>query len=55
MSVTEEAVLAALAVRPWGAGTFRLGYRFLEGGADVDDVYNFAFIHYYVFGWSQRF
>lgn len=50
-----EDVLAALAVRPWGAGTFRLGYRFLEGGADVDDVYNFAFIHYYVFGWSQRF
>jgi hypothetical protein len=50
-----EDVLAAVAVRPWGAGTFRLGYRFVEGGVDVEDVYNFAFINYYVFGWSQRF
>ncbi|MBN2346224.1 MAG: hypothetical protein JXO51_07510, partial [Candidatus Aminicenantes bacterium] len=24
----------------------RLGYRFVEGGADVDEVYNFAWIHY---------
>ncbi len=50
-----EDVLAALTVSPYGKGIFRLGYRFLEGGADVDDVYNFAFINYYVFGWSQRF
>jgi hypothetical protein len=24
----------------------KLGYRFIEGGADVDQVYNFAFIHF---------
>ncbi len=50
-----EDVLIALTVSPFGKGTFRLGYRFLEGGVDVDDVYNFAYINYYVFGWSQRF
>lgn len=25
---------------------FKLGYRFIEGGADVDQVYNFAYIHF---------
>jgi hypothetical protein len=50
-----EDVLLALTVRPFGKGQFRVGYRFLEGGADVDEVYNFAWISYYVFGWSQRF
>jgi len=28
----------------------KAGYRFLEGGADNDEVYNFAFIHYFVIG-----
>ncbi|UCE20451.1 MAG: hypothetical protein JSV84_08990 [Gemmatimonadota bacterium] len=28
----------------------KLGYRILEGGADVDEVYNFTLIHYLVFG-----
>lgn len=32
----------------------RLGYRILEGGADVDSVYNFALIHYAVIGVSIR-
>lgn len=33
--------------RQFGKGlTLGLGYRGLEGGADVDDVYNFAFLHY---------
>jgi len=50
-----EDVLLALTVRPWERGTFRLGYRILEGGADVDEVYNFALLQYAVFGWSQRF
>jgi len=50
-----EDVLVALAVQPWGQGAFRLGYRLLEGGADVDEVYNFALVQSYVFGWSQRF
>jgi hypothetical protein len=34
---------------------FRLGYRFLEGGADVDDVYSFALIHYAAFGIRYHF
>lgn len=50
-----EDALLAIVVRPWHQGTMRLGYRVLEGGADVDDVYSFALIHYYVFGWSHRF
>lgn len=50
-----EDVLLAVAVRPWQQGTLRLGYRLLEGGANVAAVYNFALIQYYVFGWSQRF
>ncbi|MEZ4386899.1 MAG: hypothetical protein R3D98_04865 [Candidatus Krumholzibacteriia bacterium] len=50
-----EDVLAALVLRPRADGSLRLGYRILEGGADVDEVYNFAFIHYYTFGWSQQF
>jgi len=28
----------------------KLGYRFLEGGADVDETYNFAMLHYLVMG-----
>lgn len=50
-----EDALLALALRPWDQGTMRLGYRVLEGGADNDEVYSFALIHYYVFSWSQRF
>ncbi len=33
----------------------RLGYRFLEGGADVDSVYNFAFINYLALGAKMSF
>jgi hypothetical protein len=33
----------------------RVGYRFLEGGADVDEVYNFALINYLVTGLEARF
>lgn len=29
-------------------GSFALGYRTVEGGADVDEVYNFAWLHYAV-------
>jgi hypothetical protein len=32
-----------------------LGYRILEGGADVDDVYNFALFQYVVAGFSVAF
>lgn len=50
-----EDVLVALILRPRAHGSLRLGYRILEGGADVDEVYSFALIHYYTVGWSQRF
>lgn len=33
----------------------RLGYRILEGGADNDEVYNFALFHYGLAGISYRF
>ncbi len=33
----------------------KLGYRFIEGGADVDQVYNFAFIHFVDFGLVYTF
>jgi hypothetical protein len=36
----------------WGIST---GYRLLEGGADVDDVYNFAWFHYAVTSLEYRF
>ncbi|HYD40537.1 MAG TPA: hypothetical protein VEB43_06880 [Anaeromyxobacter sp.] len=39
-----EDVSLALEVRS-GELTFRAGYRLLEGGADDDEVYNFAWIH----------
>jgi hypothetical protein len=31
------------------------GYRFLEGGADVDEVYNFAMLHFVSVGLGWRF
>lgn len=33
---------------PGGAWSIRAGYRTLEGGADVDEVYSFAWLHYAV-------
>ena len=30
--------------------TLKAGYRILEGGADVDSVYNFALVHYLCLG-----
>ena len=32
-----------------------LGYRTLEGGADVDAVYNFSWLHYAVTSVAYRF
>lgn len=34
---------------------FKLGYRFLEGGADNDEVYTFALVHYLVLGFTWNF
>ncbi len=36
----------------WGIGA---GYRTLEGGADVESVYNFAWLHYAVVSLTYRF
>jgi len=37
------------------AAQLRLGYRTVEGGADVDEVYSFAWLHYAVASVSLRF
>jgi hypothetical protein len=49
-----EDVLLAIYAEPTHALRFRLGYRVLEGGADNDEVYTFAMIHYLSVGatWS---
>ncbi len=39
-------------VRPWAA--LKAGYRILEGGADNDEVYTFALVHYAVAGLEVR-
>jgi hypothetical protein len=45
-----EDVLLAVHYRPAERIGLKAGYRVLEGGADVDEVYNFALLHYLVFG-----
>ncbi len=37
------------------AWTLTAGYRTVEGGADVDAVYGFAWLHYAVLGFERRF
>jgi hypothetical protein len=50
-----EDVLLALNWRLSPQAQLRLGYRFVEGGADVDETYNFAWIHYLAAGLAFRF
>jgi len=45
-----EDVLFAALFRISPAMTLKAGYRFVEGGADNDKVYNFTFIHYAAIG-----
>jgi hypothetical protein len=45
-----EDVLAVLTMQASDRIGFKLGYRILEGGADNDEVYSFALIHYASFG-----
>lgn len=45
-----EDVLAVLTVRITDRINVKAGYRILEGGADNDEVYNFALINYAVIG-----
>ncbi len=50
-----EDVLAALQYDLNKTIGMHAGYRILEGGADVDEVYNFALLHYISFGIAFRF
>lgn len=45
-----EDVFAGFTYKMGDWGRLKLGYRLLEGGADNDEVYNFALLHYAVIG-----
>lgn len=45
-----EDVILALRYQAVDNLALKFGYRILEGGADVEEVYNFALLHYVVFG-----
>ena len=53
--VREEDVLLALFYRLNYSLSLKAGYRILEGGADVEGVYNFTLLHYVIAGVSFRF
>ena len=50
-----EDILLALEYRLNEKVRFRAGYRILEGGADVEEVYNFALIHFLSAGLTVSF
>ncbi len=50
-----EDVLLALTWRPAPRWQLRAGYRLVEGGADVDETYNFAWLHYIAVGAAFSF
>jgi hypothetical protein len=50
-----EDVLVAVQYWPSERFGFKGGWRFLEGGADNDEVYNFAFLSYAVVGFYANF
>lgn len=50
-----EDVLLAVQYWPSEAFGFKAGWRFLEGGADNDEVYNVAFLSYAVVGFHANF
>jgi len=50
-----EDVLLALQLHLNEDLNLKAGYRILEGGADVEEVYNFALIHFLVAGLTYRF
>jgi len=49
-----EDVFAGVVWTPSDITSLRAGYRFVEGGADVDEVYNFTMIHYASLGATVR-
>jgi hypothetical protein len=50
-----EDVLLALQLRLNENISFRAGYRIIEGGANVEEVYNFALLHFFSVGTEVRF
>jgi hypothetical protein len=50
-----EDVLLALQYRLSDGLTLKAGYRILEGGADVEEVYSYALIHFFSVGLSYTF
>ncbi len=50
-----EDVLLALQLRLNEGLMLKAGYRILEGGANVEEVYNFALIHFIIAGATYRF
>ena len=49
-----EDVAVKLSYRPADRWTMAVGYRMVEGGADVEDVYTFAWLHYAVVSVAVR-
>jgi len=50
-----EDIFAGLVVHAGKQWSIKAGYRFLEGGADNDEVYTFALVHYLAAGVVVRF
>jgi hypothetical protein len=50
-----EDIFAGLLVHAGKQWSIKAGYRFLEGGADNDEVYTFALVHYAAVGVVVRF
>ena len=50
-----EDVFLGLVYRTGAHWSFRAGYRILEGGSDVEEVYNFALVNYLALGAAYRF
>jgi len=50
-----EDVLLALQLHLHQNLILRAGYRIIEGGANVEEVYNFALLHFFVVGATVRF
>jgi hypothetical protein len=50
-----EDILMALQFLVSGSLTIKAGYRFIEGGANVEEVYNFALLHFLTAGLTLRF
>jgi hypothetical protein len=50
----EDVFLGAM-IHPSASTDLRAGYRIVEGGADVETVYNFTLVNYLMAGITQRF